>query len=275
MNFFQKIKYEFQRREVLTQVIVINVAVFLTVNIIGNVSHLDLVKYLGLPIGASDFLFKFWTLFTYMFTHEGLGHLFWNMVTFYFLSKIFFTFFAEKKLLYLYVMSGIAGGVIVLILGIIFPASFANSVLIGASASVLGIGAVTAVYSPNYKVYPFGMFEISYKYFYLIIFALSTIIDLSVNTGGKISHIGGAVFGLIYGYYLKKGVDLFNISFNFRKKTKLRVVSHNKTVVNTRNEPAFREDETMDELLDKISKSGYDSLSKKEKDLLFKLSQKK
>lgn len=277
MNFLQKIKLNFQQQGVLTQIIIINVAVFLTVNIVGNVSHLPLLEYLALPIGGEAFIFKFWTLFTYMFTHEGLGHVFWNMVLFYFMSQIFFTIMGQKKLLYLYVMSGISGGALMLILGLIFPAAFSHSILIGASAAVMGVGAVMAVYSPNYRVYLFGVFELEYKYFFLIVFVLNTIIDLSINTGGKISHIGGALFGLVYGYYLKQGTDLLNFSFGFKKKkSKLTVVSNNRNYTATSPVKKKSNDEhTMDELLDKISKSGYDSLTKSEKEELFKLSQKK
>jgi len=283
MNFLKKIKSNFQQQGVLTQIIIANVAVFLTVNVVGHLSHLIdqygnnmLIKYLALPVGGGEeFLFKFWTLFTYMFTHADLGHVFWNMILFYFMSQVFFTIMGQQKLLYLYVMSGLSGGVLMLVLGLIFPSSFGPSVLLGASASVMGVGAVMAIYAPNYRVSLFGLIEISYKYFFAIIFVLNTIIDLSVNTGGKISHIGGALFGITYGYYLKKGTDLFNISFLQRKNHKLTVVSYNKNTEDSFNEQRIYEVKTMDELLDKISKSGYDSLSKKEKEQLFKLSQKK
>ena len=272
MSFFQQIKYNFSRQGILTKVIVINVAVFLTVNVIGNLSHLQLIYYLGLPIGGEAFLYKFWTLFTYMFTHMGLWHMFWNMILFYFMAQVFFTIMGQKKMLYLYVMSGLAGGALMLLLGLFMPERFSHSILIGASASVLGVGAVMAVYSPNYRVYLFGVFEMAYKYFYLIVFVVSTVLDLAVNTGGKISHIGGALFGLIYGMNLKRGRDLFNWSLNFKKRTKLRVL---------RNESAAEysdrraDEQKMDDLLDKISRSGYDSLTKAEKDELFRLSQKK
>jgi membrane associated rhomboid family serine protease len=275
MNFLQKIKYNFQQQGVLTQIIIVNVAVFLTVNLVGNLSHLDLLQYTALPIGGNEFLYKFWTIFSYMFTHANLGHLFWNMVLFYFMAQIFFTIMGQKKMLYLYVMSGLTGGAMVLILGLLFPGSFGNSILLGASAAVLGVGAVMAIYSPNYRVYLFGIFEMPYKYFYLLTFGISTIIDLSVNTGGKISHIGGALFGVIYGYYLKQGTDLFELSLVPRKKKQLKVVSHNKSYNDSFNQKKSSDEQTMNELLDKISKSGYDSLTKNEKDELFKLSQKK
>jgi membrane associated rhomboid family serine protease len=255
-----------------------NAAVFLTVNLVGNLSHLDLLAYTALPVGGDAFIFRFWTLFTYMFTHADFWHLFWNMVLFYFLSQVFFIIFQQRRLLYVYVMSGLAGGALVLILGLLFPVAFGPSQLLGASAAVLGVGAVMAVYTPNYRVNLFGVFEMAYKYFFMLLFVLNTVIDISINTGGKISHIGGAAFGLLYGYYLRSGRDFLNFSFGFRKKKKLRVVSN--TTVSRQsftNEPAMalNDEQKMNALLDKISKSGYDSLTKKEKEELFKLSQKK
>jgi membrane associated rhomboid family serine protease len=268
-----RLKNSFQQQGTMVQIIIVNIAVFLTVNVVGNLSHLDLAPYLAIPLNGEEFIYKFWTLFTYMFTHEGLAHIFWNLVSFYFYTQIFYLLLGEKKLLYVYVMSGICGGALVLLLGILFPASFSNSILLGASAAVLGVGGVMLIYAPNYRVFLFGLIELPYKYIYLIFFSLSTIIDLSVNTGGKISHIGGALFGILYGYQLKRGVDLFDLAFLKRKKNKLKIVSHNPP--KTKQAKISDEEATMNALLDKISKSGYDSLTKTEKDLLFKLSQKK
>ena len=98
--------------------------------------------------------------------------------------------------MYVYIMSGLFGGILLLILSAIFPNTFANSILIGASASVIGIVAALAIYIPNLPVSLFGIIEMRYKYYALLIFAISTIIDFNVNTGGKISHFGGAFFGL-------------------------------------------------------------------------------
>ncbi len=275
MNILQKLKYNFQIQGLLTKIIIINVAVFLTVNLVGNLSHLNLLEFTALPLDKTEFLFHFWTLFSYMFTHVGLGHLFWNMVLLYFMAQIFFTIMTQKKLVYVYVMSGLTGGALMLVLGMIFPDQFQRSYLIGASAAVMGVGAVMAVYAPDYRVFLFGTFEMAYKYFFLIVFGVNTILDLAENTGGKISHIGGALFGLLYGYYLKKGIDLFSISFLPKRKSPLKVVSRSGQYSGTTSTKKSEDEQSMDDLLDKISKSGYDSLSKKEKDLLFKLSQKK
>jgi membrane associated rhomboid family serine protease len=273
MSLLNDLKANFERHGLLTKIIAINIAVFLTVNVVGNLSHLNLLQYLALPIGGEAFIYKFWTLFTYMFTHVGLMHLFFNLLTFYFMAQVFFTIMGEKKMLYLYVMSGLCGGALVIISALIFPQAFGAAYLIGASASVLGVGAVMAVYSPNYRVYLFGAFALPYKYFFGIMFVLSTIIDLSVNTGGKIAHIGGAAFGLLYGFYLKRGTDLFELSLFKSRPKKLKVVSRNQAPNSPR--PSASDDERMNSLLDKISTSGYDSLTKSEKEELFRLSQKK
>jgi membrane associated rhomboid family serine protease len=272
MNMFRNVADNFRRQGVLTQIIIMNVAVFLTVNLVGNLSHLNLVPYLALPIGGSGFLWRFWTFFTYMFTHADLWHLFWNMILFYFMSQVFFTILGQKKLLYLYVMSGLFGGALMLVIGLLLPSQFGMSLLLGASAAVMGVGAVMAVYSPDYRVFLFGMLEMRYRYFYVLIFVLNTVLDLSVNTGGKISHVGGALFGVIYGIYLRRGTDLSEAGFRIPRVKKLKVIHRGEAGIETSGEAG---EQRMNLLLDKISKSGYDSLTKSEKEELFRLSQRK
>ncbi|MDX2172747.1 MAG: rhomboid family intramembrane serine protease [Bacteroidota bacterium] len=276
MNFFQKITQTFQKQGKLAQLIIINIAIFLMANISIHILHLNILKYIMLPIGGFDFIYKPWTLFTYMFTHASLGHVFFNMLLFYFSAQLFFLILGESKLIYVYVMSGLFGAALILVCGLVFPDSFANSYLLGASASVMGVVMVMAIYAPNFNVALWGIINMPYKYFAALTFVLSTVIDFSLNTGGKIAHIGGAAFGLLYGYNLKRGVDLFNFSFFKKSKPKkLKVVSYNKTKDEIYNENMVISEHRMNELLEKISKSGYDSLTKKEKDELFKLSQKK
>jgi len=272
MGFVDNIKHTLQQQSKLTILIIINIAVFLTVNLGINLAHVALTPYLGLPISAHEFIFKFWTIFSYMFTHENLMHVLYNLILLFFSGQIFYSILGEKRLIYVYVMSGIFGGVLFLLLGLIMPETFSGHYLIGASASVLGILMVVAVYAPDLKVNLFFVLEISFKYFALIVFLLSTVIDFAVNTGGKISHIGGAVFGLIYAYNLKSGRDFLNIDFLNKSKKKLKIVHRSHE---TPTKSMQSEDNQLNMLLEKISKSGYDSLTKKEKEELFKLSQKK
>lgn len=277
MNFFQKLSSTFASQGNLAKLIIINVAVFLTVNLSYHLMGTNLLPYLALEVGGTEFIYKFWTIFTHMFVHTAVLELLFNVLFLYFSAQLFFMILGEKKLIYVYVMSGLCGAALILTLGMLVPGSFFDTTLMGASNSVLGVIMVMAIYTPNYPVSLWGLLQMPYKYFALAVFILSTLIDFKVNAGGKISHLGGVAFGLLYGYYLKKGVDLFNFSFLKRKSARLKVVStnHNKTIDDVYNEQRVNDDTLMDELLDKISKSGYESLSKKEKELLFKLSKKK
>lgn len=278
MNFFQKIKYELQKQNYLTALLVLNVVVFLVVNLSENILNLPVSNYLMMPLEPSALLHRFWTPLTFMFTHSGLGHLFYNMLLLYFSARMFSTFFSEKKLLYVYVMSGLASAIFMILLSFIFPV-FHASWLMGSSASVLGIVCCIAAYSPNLPVSFFGLFEMRYKYFALMTFVLFTVIDFAINTGGKVSHIAGALFGLAYGYSLRRGKDWSAFSFlpnkPVRQKKQLTVVHRRQVSDEDYNSNRVDNQKTLDALLDKISKSGYDSLSKSEKELLFKLSQKK
>jgi membrane associated rhomboid family serine protease len=275
MPLVQNITNELRKHSTLTILIAVNVLLFFILNIsIGIFDTQVLVNQLVLPLNLHKFIFKPWTLFTYMFSHVGLGHVFYNMLLLYFSARIFLSYLNERKFLFVYIMSGITGGVILLALSAIFPNAFAVSQLFGASAAMLGIVASMCIYKPNRSVIFFGILEMKYKYMALIIFVSYTIIDFNINTGGKISHFGGVFFGLLFGYLLKQGKDISTLSFfKFRKKSPLRVVQSNNAVTNMPN--SVSQQHTVDSLLDKISKIGYDNLSKTEKELLFKLSQKK
>jgi membrane associated rhomboid family serine protease len=275
MTVIQNIKNELQKQNKLTILLVINIALFFIINISTGIFNTPiLTNNLALPLNINEFVFKFWTLFTYMFSHKDLGHVFYNMLLLYFTAKTFLNFLSEKKLIFVYIVSGLFGGLILLILSVLFPSTFASSILFGASAAVIGIVSCLAIYIPNLPVSLFGIIEMRYKYYALLIFAISTIIDFNVNTGGKISHFGGAFFGLFFGYMLKNGQDFSELSFFKRqKKTMLKVIHSNKN--KSVNDLSNANQKTIDELLDKISKNGYENLSKTEKELLFKLSQKK
>jgi membrane associated rhomboid family serine protease len=149
MNPFQNIIYNFRQQDRLAQLIILNVAVFLTLNLSIHILRIDLVPFIGLPIGETKFLIKLWTLITYMFAHESLGHIFWNMVLFYYCAQLFYLILGESKLLYVYIMSGLSGGGLLLICGLILPQYFSGSILIGASAAVSGVEMVMAIYSHN------------------------------------------------------------------------------------------------------------------------------
>ncbi len=272
-SFFQNIK----ATSLLVQLIIINVAVFLILNIASNF-QVDIMSYVGVPSNLAELCFKPWTLITHMIAHKDLGHVFYNMMSLFFFSTIFLQILDEKKLLFLYVFGSLSGIALYLTFAQFVPSIVGSGYAFGASASVMAIAVAIGTYMPEYR---FGMMffgEVVLKWVVLIVFVLSVIIDFSVNTGGKIAHLGGSVFGLIYALQLKKGNDIslwFQNLIWRRKKTKLKVVHYKKVDDYTYNEIKRDEEAELNYLLDKINKSGYESLSKKEKETLHRLSTRK
>ncbi len=264
MKIYHKTWYQLNRSNFLTALLVLNFTLFVIANISAHLFRLNIVPYLAMPMNEYELIFKPWTLFSYMFLHIDFFHLLFNILLLYFTGTLFQSILGEKRLLYIYLMSGLCGALILLVMQMIFP-SLSGGYLMGASAAVMGIIAAQALYTPDYTVFLFFVIQMPFKYFALITFVLSTLLDFSFNTGGKVAHVGGALFGLIYAYYLKKGIDLRTLSIFNRKKND-----------STFTKKRFKDDdEYLDYLLDKISSKGYHSLSKQEKEDLFKISQKK
>ena len=273
-SFISTIQSEFKKQSKLTLLLIVNVALFLIINVFSNILTINLLDWLAMPVSLSQFIYRFWTIISFQFAHDGFGHVLANMLLLYFNGRMFANLLTEKRLVFLYLLSGVSAGLLMLVLGLILPQQFSGVYLFGASASVIGIICAFAMYTPNMPIAIFGIIEMKYKYWAMILFTLFTLLDFSINTGGKISHFGGAAFGLLFGYLLKNGNDLSQLSFYKPKaKTNLRVVHTNKSAIN--NSVSSEVQQTIDGLLDKISKNGYESLSKSEKELLFKLSQKK
>lgn len=273
LSFFQTIKLELLKQGKLTLFIIINCIVFLAINISEHIFNFPLINYLSLPVNFFKAVLKFWTIITYMFSHEHIGHLFYNMILLYFNGRIFCNLLLERRFVFVYILSGIFGALFLMVFSFFINQNLEYAFISGASAATIGIISALAIFTPNLSVNLFGVFEIKYKYFAMAIFVLFTLIDFSVNTGGKISHFGGAFFGLLYGYLLKNGNDISIFSFyKPTKKTKLNVVHRNYKMP---KESINNKQKEIDEILDKISKSGYENLTKVEKEILFKFSQKK
>lgn len=254
--------------------LIINISVFLLLNILIHLVKLGggkmqaaeiLSPLICLPGNLSEFGTHFWTLGTYMFAHLGFRHLLGNMLWLFFLGRIFCELLGSKRMFTVYLLGGLSGGILYLIISQ-FIAGGPNSILLGASGSVMAVVVGVATYSPDYRIFPFGI-PMKLKWLALISFILTTLLDLSENTGGKAAHIGGALFGLIWAYNLKKG-NMF--AGTFQRKPKLNVV-HTKRVSDAEyNAQKLSVRKRVDEILDKISRSGYDSLSKDEKEFLQK-----
>ncbi|NND16364.1 MAG: rhomboid family intramembrane serine protease [Eudoraea sp.] len=288
------IKYQYARLNIAQKLIVVNVLVFIVNGILPFLFGWDrdvLVQWFELPKDLGQFLTQPWSIITYSFFHGGIWHLFWNMIILYFSSRIFLNLFGARKLINVYFLGVILGGLIFLLSYNVFPVfAGARTALIGASAGVTAVLIFICTYMPNQEV---RLFFFNIKLWYLGVFVV--LLDLiqipsSGNAGGHLAHLGGAFLGYLYARQLTKGNDigawfsniLDSISdlFSSKKSSKapLKTVYRKKKERRVKKDPVDYDKESkqrkIDTILDKISKSGYESLSKEEKDYLFKAGKK-
>ena len=294
MGILDDIRLTFKKGTNLTRLIYINVAVFILITIVAGIGFLlssniiseKALDLLSVPASLKVLLARPWTLITYMFTHKDIWHILFNMLWLYWFGRIFLEYLDERKLVAVYLLGGICGALVYIVSFNIFPAFtsiVADSAAIGASASVMAIVVAIAVYVPDYTIQLFLFGRIKIKYMALAIFVLTSVMDFSVNSGGKLAHIGGAFFGYFYIVSLRQGHDIgkgFNkiIDFfvtMFKPRTKLKVTHKKAANEYDYNEIKAEHQKNINLILDKISKGGYDSLTKEEKETLFKESQKK
>ena len=280
MSSLEKLKYNWSSSGILLQLILINVILFIPLNISASFGG-NLVSYFALRLTFSEFIAKPWTFLTCMFSHESLGHIFSNMLLLFMMGRIFLVvtgFTHWTKITFLYLFGGISGNILLLMSKFLFPGMLAANYALGASDGVLAIALAVGIFCPDYIVHLILFGEVRLKWIVAVIFILSTLIDLQVNTGGKISHLGGAAFGIIYGWQLKNRNDLsdwFTALFTSGfKRSKLKVV-HKKNKYSSYNSYTDNDEQLLNALLDKINKSGYESLKKEEKETLHRLSKKK
>lgn len=289
------IKNAFKNGSVVTRFILINCAVFIFVNLLNLIfflfsiapeNQIQLLDWLAVPADWTQLLFhRPWTLFTYMFLHEGFFHILSNMIMLYFGGQLFIEYLGERRFSATYFLGGIAGALLYIVVFNLFPAfkSIApHSIALGASASVLAIFVAVATYLPNFSVNLLLFGPVRLKFIALFLVVLDLVSIDKGNPGGHIAHLGGALYGYFAMVQLKKGRDfssswsnLFQkISSFFKSKPKSKIkVAHRVT----RDDQAYNaqkksKQEQIDRILDKISKSGYESLSKQEKEELFKMS---
>jgi membrane associated rhomboid family serine protease len=294
MGLLDDIKSSFSKGSSVTKLIYINASVFLLISVTLILGYLlnnqvipsKTLDLLTVPASLKSLASKPWTLITYMFTHKDIWHILFNMLWLYWFGIIFLEYLDQRKLVSVYLLGGLCGAAVYILGFNIFPAFkgvIDESVAMGASASVMAVVVAIAAYVPDYTVHLFLLGKIKIKYLALAIFVLTSIMDFSVNSGGKLAHIGGALFGYLYTLNLKRGndlgkginkiIDFFATLFKPRKKLK---VTYKKPASDyDYNKTKSENQEKINRILDKISKGGYESLSKEEKDTLFKESQKK
>ena len=294
MGIWDEIKHTFKKGSSLNRLIYINIAVFLTLTLFAVTGFLlknpeiseKTLNLISVPSSLGILLTRPWTLITYMFVHKDVWHILFNMLWFYWFGIIFLEYLDQRKLVAVYLLGGISGAIVYILSFNIFPAFsgvVAESVAIGASASVMAVVIAIAAYVPDYTVQLFLFGKVKIKYLALAIFVFTSIMDFSVNSGGKLAHIGGAFFGYFYTLNLRQGrdigkgmnriIDFFATLFKPRRRLK---VSHKKVATEYEyNKTKAEHQARVNIILDKISKGGYDSLTKEEKEILFNESQKK
>ena len=241
----------------------------------------DFPTWISLSSEASLLITKPWTLLTYAFFHDGFGHIFFNMMVLNFSSTLFLTFFTQKQLLGLYILSSIFAG-FAFVAGYYFLNL--SSSIVGASAAIMAILVATTTYSPLMNIRLLIIGNVKLWHITLVILLIDLMQVRMENSGGHIAHLAGAFFGFTYVKLLKNGTDLSKIVSNtidffvnlfqkssskpFRKvhKNYKRPIERPVSKIITKD----KKQQQIDEILDKISKSGYDCLSQEEKEFLFK-----
>ena len=281
MSFINNLKYRVELLNIAEKIILLNVIIFIipffikTFFFLFNMESFDLIYWLKLSPDILTFIFTPWTIITYGFIHGSISHILWNMILLYFSSRFFLNLFSPQKFLNTYFLGIILGGIIFLFSFSVFPVfknSYAN--LIGSSAGVMSVLIFVCTYSPDQEI-RIIFFNLKLKYLGIALVLIDIIQIPSGNAGGNLAHLGGSLFGFIYANQLKNGNDiglffekfLFSFYNFFKKPVRLKTVHKNKIT----NQTSIDKQKRVDDILDKISNSGYDSLSKEEKDFLFKI----
>jgi len=294
MGIWDEIKKRFKTGSSLLQLIYINTGVFLAILLISIISFLlnnpavslKTIDLLAVPASLKTLIIRPWTPVSYMFTHKDIWHILFNMLWLYWFGKIFLEYLDQRKLVAVYLLGGLSGAAVYIASFNIFPAFtgvISESVAIGASASVMAVVVAIAVYVPDYTINLFLFGRIRIKYMALGIFILTSLMEFPVNSGGKLAHIGGALLGYIYIIYLRKGYDIGRFINNiidfivtiFKPGRRMRVKYKKPSTDYEYNKVKAEHQAVINKILDKISKGGYDSLTREEKEILFNESKKK
>ncbi|MES2589258.1 MAG: rhomboid family intramembrane serine protease [Bacteroidota bacterium] len=294
-NFLDELKHQYKFGGMHMKLIFINVLIFIFIVIFSKIDLFTgseifsfLVKDIfTLQTDFYSFLYKPWGLVTSIFSHFGIMHILFNMLMLYFAGKIFEHYLGSKRLLAIYILGGIMGGIFeILAHGIIPTMAAGSTVIVGASGSIMAIFIGLAFYRPNLPVSLFGLFELKIIYLGLIYLAFD-IFSLGLNDGtAHFAHLGGAIVGVIASQQANSSQNfvvrfekfiysIFNFfsTFSFKSTKSSSSFQHKRPKSDEDfNIEAKERQEKINKILDKISKSGYESLTKSEKEFLFKQS---
>jgi membrane associated rhomboid family serine protease len=303
-SIWDDIKWQFRYGSDLIRIILVNIAVFLVINLVHLIlffaqkqGSFELTNWLSLYAAPAKQLYQPWGLLTYMFVHEGFWHILWNMLGLYWFGQILQDMIGRPKILPLYLFGGISGGLLYILAYNTLPVFsdvVGQATCIGASAAVMAVVLAAATIAPNVEFRLFLIGSVKIKWIALVYVVMDIINIQNNNAGGHIAHLGGALFGFVFIRQLQRGNDLTKPFYTvsdffsglFSKKSKLKVsykkeyayTSEKQQKSNTQQRGKTDTDriskqERLDAILDKINRSSYDSLSKEEKDFLFKISQ--
>jgi membrane associated rhomboid family serine protease len=273
VSFINDIKYAYKQASIVEKIIYINVFLFLITVLFTSF----ITSWFALPSSLNEFISKPWTLITYAFIHERLFHILSNLLILYYIGNLFLDFHTRKQFLNFYFLGIIVGGFAFILNYYLTEKNGAP--LGGASAAVTTIFVAIATKIPRYSLRLRFIGSVELWVLAAIWVSLSILQLVNSDNGGAIAHLSGAIFGFIYSKQLEKGndigkwfenlINLFSNSFKSKKKSNLKTVykSKNKTNIESVSKTKQRK---IDDILDKISKSGYESLTQEEKDFLFR-----
>ena len=281
-NFLSELKHELLKGKMNHRLLIINVAIFIFIQVwlaigrLGGVPDDIIYHIFTLDPNFTRLLYHPWGILTSIFSHFDFIHLLFNMVFLYFAGKIYEDIFDSKRLLITYIIGGIFGGLAEIIIQSLFFPLKESALVVGASGSIMAIFVAVAFHSPNMKVQLFGRFSIR-LYFVALFFLIQDIIGIGKNDGiAHFAHLGGAIFGVLS---VQNSTLLNRIETGFTSLFKGKFGTSKKQQPKSRfksnedyNQERREQQIQTDKILDKISKGGYESLTKQEKDFLFKQS---
>lgn len=286
MSTWEKIKYEYNKGgSAIRQIILINLGVFVFTIFVGIIAKLsgfqpnELLEYFYIPSNLGVLLIRPWSVITNIFFHSGFWHILGNMLMLYFIGRVLEDFMDSAKVWKIFLYGGLAGAALFVISYNVFPI-FAEvksyKKLLGASGGVTAILVATGFYVPRYQIRPFGLFNVEMRWVALfLVFRDLYLFPVSDNTGGLFAHIGGAIFGMLFILQLQGKIELPTINGKSIIPSRMKKIDVDESTL--AQERAYKKyqpnQDQIDAILDKISQSGYDSLSTTEKDILFKASE--
>lgn len=268
MNILNDIKSAYKHANIVERIIYIQVALFIISLLLKDV----VMEWLTLKPSFHEFITQPWTIISYGFFHGNFMHVLFNLIFLYYIGNLFLNFFTIKQFLNYFLLGIIAGGCAFLIVA---PLGY----LIGASAGIMAVLVGLATKVPSYEIRLNLIGGVKLWVIAAIYIAISIVGLDGTNPGGNMAHLGGALLGFIYTKQLGRGIDIggfFTTIFQPKKQQPLKTVYKNKSI---KRKPTYKEENVkqrkIDSILDKISKSGYESLTKEEKEFLFKVGKNK